>query len=115
EPSRWRRSVPSEKSAGPPWRSDGGGRDSFGDGPAGRGPVLDPPDDDKSRDKHVAAAKGSAFGRGFDSRRLHQSPRRSRRGIVRQARTSGCAPASESPTSLPDAQDVPIPVRTEIH
>jgi len=34
--------------------------------------VLVPPDDDKSRDKHVAAAKGSAFGRGFDSRRLHQ-------------------------------------------
>jgi hypothetical protein len=33
--------------------------------------VLDPPDDDKSRDKHVVAGKGSAFGRGFDSRRLH--------------------------------------------
>ena len=44
---------------------------SFGDGPAERMPVFDPPDDDKSRDKHVAAAKGSAFGRGFDSRRLH--------------------------------------------
>ena len=40
-----------------------------------------PPDDDKSRDKHVAAAEGSAFGRGFDSRRLHSTPRRSRRGM----------------------------------
>src|SRR6267143_3034312 len=44
--------------AGLPWRSDGGRRDSFGDGPAGRGPVLDPPDDDKSRDKHVAPKRG---------------------------------------------------------
>ena len=43
----------------------------FEDGPAGRVPVFDLPDDDKPRDKHVAAAKGSAFGRGFDSRRLH--------------------------------------------
>jgi Integrase core domain len=66
--------VPSEKSAGPPWRSDGGGRDPFGDGPAGRGPVLDSPDNDKSRDKHIVAGKGSAFGRGFDSRlSLHQA------------------------------------------
>jgi hypothetical protein len=34
-------------------------------------PVFAPPDDDKPRDKHVAAARGRAFGRGFDSRRLH--------------------------------------------
>src|SRR5947208_13448053 len=49
---------PAKKSAGLPWRSDGGRRDSFGDGPAGRGPVLDPPDDDKARDKHVEPKRG---------------------------------------------------------
>ena len=31
---------------------------SFGDGPAGRVPVFDPPDDDKSRDKHVVPQSG---------------------------------------------------------
>jgi len=31
---------------------------SFGDGPAGRVPVFVPPDDDKSRDKHVGPERG---------------------------------------------------------